>query len=223
MKDVSTQGRTILFVSHNLTAVRSLCDSGLLLSQGSIAKSGPIDSVIEHYLGDPQGDVRATYTFEVNNKKEAQILEIGFLNSNGNPVSEVDLTKTFSIRVKYALNQSMSGLIAGLSISRAAESESLIVSNEAELDIERIQSRKRGIYTNTITVPEKLLNSGRYRIKVGLTAHKNIYDVVDDIFVEVTDSVGIVQSLGFERKNSVLSTQLPWKYTHIEYFDEKRV
>lgn len=50
MKDVSGQGRTVLFVSHNMGAIRQLCDKGLLLNKGSIEVSGPIDDVIGQYL-----------------------------------------------------------------------------------------------------------------------------------------------------------------------------
>jgi lipopolysaccharide transport system ATP-binding protein len=43
--------RTVLFVSHNLAAVRALCHRGMCLSQGRIAAAGPIEQVIEHYMG----------------------------------------------------------------------------------------------------------------------------------------------------------------------------
>lgn len=49
MKDVSGQGRTVLFVSHNMTAVRSLCTRALLLKQGGVVLDGDIESVINSY------------------------------------------------------------------------------------------------------------------------------------------------------------------------------
>lgn len=50
MKDVSSQGRTVLFVSHNLVAVKSLCQSGLLMERGSISYMGTADETVEQYL-----------------------------------------------------------------------------------------------------------------------------------------------------------------------------
>jgi len=50
MNDLAKTGRTILFVSHNMTAVRSLCRKTILLEDGSAVKSGPVDDVIDKYL-----------------------------------------------------------------------------------------------------------------------------------------------------------------------------
>ena len=50
MKDVSSQGRTVLFVSHNLVAVKSLCTKGILMERGSISFSGTADETVEKYM-----------------------------------------------------------------------------------------------------------------------------------------------------------------------------
>ena len=49
MRDVSESGRTLIFVSHNLTAVQGLCDKGVYLKDGRMKKFGPIDEVINEY------------------------------------------------------------------------------------------------------------------------------------------------------------------------------
>ncbi len=51
MEDVARQGRTILFVSHNMGAVRNLCSHGLLINEGRIKLAGAVDEVLEEYLG----------------------------------------------------------------------------------------------------------------------------------------------------------------------------
>jgi lipopolysaccharide transport system ATP-binding protein len=50
MEDVSHEGRTILFVSHNMPAVETLCTRGVLLERGELTASGPVGSVIDAYL-----------------------------------------------------------------------------------------------------------------------------------------------------------------------------
>lgn len=51
MQDVSRgEGRTVLFVSHNMSSIRQLCHSGLLLNNGRIEKSGSVDSIVDYYL-----------------------------------------------------------------------------------------------------------------------------------------------------------------------------
>lgn len=50
MKDVSNQGRTVIFVSHNLVAVKSLCTRGILMERGGITFLGSADETVEHYM-----------------------------------------------------------------------------------------------------------------------------------------------------------------------------
>jgi lipopolysaccharide transport system ATP-binding protein len=50
MKDVSQGGRTVLFVSHNMAAIRQLCDSAIMLSQGQLVFTGDAESGVKHYL-----------------------------------------------------------------------------------------------------------------------------------------------------------------------------
>ena len=56
MEDVTSQGRTVVFVSHNLTAVRRLCDRTILLKAGEVEEDGPTESVLATYLAAEMGD-----------------------------------------------------------------------------------------------------------------------------------------------------------------------
>lgn len=51
MQDVSRgEGRTVLFVSHNMTSIRSLCNTGILLENGMVREQGEINTIVSHYL-----------------------------------------------------------------------------------------------------------------------------------------------------------------------------
>jgi len=52
MKDVSNQGRTVIFVSHNMTSIRNLCSKGVLIKNGKIDFIGDVDKTISNYLKD---------------------------------------------------------------------------------------------------------------------------------------------------------------------------
>ena len=84
MKDVSQgQGRTVLFVSHNMDSIRNLCTTGVLLEYGSVKLRGEIDQVVNSYVSDnllSVGDVKhvtdiAKYRISATTK-EYEILEI---------------------------------------------------------------------------------------------------------------------------------------------------
>jgi lipopolysaccharide transport system ATP-binding protein len=51
MEDASREGRTVIFISHNLTAVRGLCDRAMMLSGGKVQATGAVGEVIDHYVG----------------------------------------------------------------------------------------------------------------------------------------------------------------------------
>lgn len=55
MKDVSGHGRTVLFISHNMPSIRSLCPRAILLENGRIHRDGPASEVIKDYLGETTG------------------------------------------------------------------------------------------------------------------------------------------------------------------------
>lgn len=50
MRNVATSGRTVLFVSHNMSAIHQLCTSGLLISNGRVAARGGLDKVVQRYM-----------------------------------------------------------------------------------------------------------------------------------------------------------------------------
>jgi lipopolysaccharide transport system ATP-binding protein len=56
MKDVASSGRTVVFVSHNMQAIRTLCRSGIFLEQGRIAAMGDIDLCVARYIATAAGD-----------------------------------------------------------------------------------------------------------------------------------------------------------------------
>jgi lipopolysaccharide transport system ATP-binding protein len=64
MKDVSNQGRTVIFVSHNLVAVKSLCKRGILMERGGIAFMGSADETVEHYMKINAAQLNPTISFE---------------------------------------------------------------------------------------------------------------------------------------------------------------
>lgn len=64
MKDVSGQGRTVLFVSHNMQAISTLCDQGILLNKGTLHTAGPIDTCLHNYFG-----LLKEYSFNENTAK----------------------------------------------------------------------------------------------------------------------------------------------------------
>jgi lipopolysaccharide transport system ATP-binding protein len=102
MKDVSkNDGRTVLFVSHNLTAIRSLCSSSILLNKGVIASSGKTELVLKNYL---EGTTRTNYVsiadaFQGRHRNESVSLNEMELIADTELDGAFEIHKEFKIRV----------------------------------------------------------------------------------------------------------------------------
>ena len=68
MKDVSKSGRTVLFVSHSMMAIQSLCSAGLVLKQGTVIESGDLTRCVGAYLA--EGGTASGATWERKNNPE---------------------------------------------------------------------------------------------------------------------------------------------------------
>jgi len=78
------EGRTILFVSHNMTAIQNICDRVVLLEKGKIKMVGKPDEVIREYLN-TGFDTHAIYTFPKDKTKKMQLKKITILNHENKP------------------------------------------------------------------------------------------------------------------------------------------
>jgi lipopolysaccharide transport system ATP-binding protein len=216
MQEIGNQGRTIMFVSHNLTAISSMCSSTILIDNGMLVQKGPTIDVISKYLNQ-SGSYHFAEHLRVAPEADAPVFikRVSVKNMNDNLSGKLELTEEFYVEVEYQINRKISGLIMGLQIIADDGYITVINLSDAELVPERLQPRSLGTYISRVTIPSHILNTGNYRVRVGLSTRFSIYDVVEDVTFEVIDSIGIVQFLGWERKNSLLGMQLPWVINHV--------
>jgi lipopolysaccharide transport system ATP-binding protein len=108
-RQISTGGRTILFVSHNLAALRTVCQEGIVLDHGGVTELGEIDKVADHYLGSIQSDRFS------NGAETASFVveEIYIRSADGSVIKTFDNVKV-RIRVKAKTHIVDPGLYIGL-------------------------------------------------------------------------------------------------------------
>lgn len=110
MQDVGQSGRTILFVSHNLAAVRALCPRTLWISEGAIAADGATDDVIEKYIRESSAKSTSGHLVDHPgrwNGMQTILRHAEILDSNSNPVSSVSAGAGLKIRVQLKLPSEM--------------------------------------------------------------------------------------------------------------------
>ena len=107
MQDVSRgEGRTVLFVSHNMTSVKSLCKHGVILKDGMLLEQGEIDPIVTRYLrGDSAIDNYKTFSEPLKGKNGFELLEIGVRPKGGDFTDVMRVTDDVEIVIRYRLAQ----------------------------------------------------------------------------------------------------------------------
>ena len=212
MTEIHREGRTILFTSHNLTAVSRLCRSCLLLDQGKVLAHGATSDVLSTYvkLGAEDGPVDRVFNEPLAPGARGKIRRIRVENADGEPSGSVAITDPFDVMVEYEVAEPLRGLVVGIEIHSDELGLAVISLSDGELDLSLLDQRKAGRYRARVRIPDRILNTGAYHVRSGMVQARQIIDAAEGPAFQVEDHVGIVSALGYERKSAITALQLPW-------------
>lgn len=164
MKDISRgDGRTILFVSHNLGAISTLCDRVAYLKDGELVCVGETQKVISQYLESESS--RGEMYFDVDKSKIASIASIRTLNNQNCCVCDFDVSEGIDIEVEYEVQEDVRGIVLALILENDAGPLFYTFNNEVEAPIFNHQA---GRYRSCYKVPKLLLKPGKYYLTLNL-------------------------------------------------------
>jgi lipopolysaccharide transport system ATP-binding protein len=168
MGDVAKQGRTVLFVSHNMGAVRSLCTRALVFNAGRVEFDGITDEAISYYLtrtAARAGDTEGLIVFEgdANPTAEIALRAIRLTDSVGQVRALFDSTDAIRVEIDYEVRARLRGLRAILQVTTQEGEQAFVSTDHASRDPEQAPGR----YRTTCVVPGGLLNRRMYSVGVG--------------------------------------------------------
>ena len=110
MEDVSkNEGRTVLFVSHNLTAVKQLCSNGIVLTKGMLSFSGSSEEAVQNYLLESSKERKITHQkYDDSNcpgGEIAELLEYSLLNSESKKIDKFNLYEEALIEIVFRVKK----------------------------------------------------------------------------------------------------------------------
>lgn len=183
MSDVTDKGRTVVFVSHNMEAIRKVCHRAIFLNQGEITSTGPTDEVIARYVSDGS-DSRYTYELPPPSSDEeppGYAYRITIEDGEGRPASKVPVGSPWQIRISFEIVRPVEHFIVGIGLTTNLNAP-LRTSWTEPRDI------TPGHYEAIFREDTILLGSGRYPITLGLSSFERSFHYLQDAAViEIAD------------------------------------
>lgn len=174
MEEVSQAGRTVLFVSHNMGAVRSLCSRAILLEDGCLVKDDLPDKTIETYLQNKEissGSKIRWHQNEAPQSEEVALLGIDILSEKEEAKTTFMIDEGIKIKIHYQVKQTIRNLRLYLRL-RTVLGETVFATYE-DASIRQGFIRQRGFYTAECAVPPNILNDISYRLYIGFDSPGN--------------------------------------------------
>jgi lipopolysaccharide transport system ATP-binding protein len=178
MENVGQEGRTVLFVSHNMPAVTRLCSRTILLSRSRIIDDGPTEKVVKKYLTSGVGVPAAREWLDIATAPSGEFTRIHAVRvktEDGDILDTIDIRHSFTIEIFWEVIKSGYGLSPHFGFNN--ESGELVFVT-IDLDPEwRGKIRPVGRYRSTVWVPGNLLAEGLFYVDCFL--YNNTLNVVD--------------------------------------------
>jgi lipopolysaccharide transport system ATP-binding protein len=210
MQDISqSEGRTVLFVSHNMAAVKSLCTRGVLLEHGTIKMVGDVETVINKYLTNLSEIIthKSWLLNEAPGDNSAKITSIKVKTDSNTFFIEKDIF----IEIEYVNFLDNHSINANVSIYNEKEVHVL-----ASPNLDR-KPQKKGKYRSVCKIPNNFLNSGKYYFTILLVGNNfKIITQLDKIVSVNIEEFGDRKGSYFGYWGGVVRPYLDWENNVIE-------
>lgn len=188
MDEVAREGRTIIFVSHNLTAVQSLCRRALLIRGGRLVADGPVPQVVSNYLAGHGNRTEAAAggrQWQPDAIGESVVRPISAkAYAAADPESAIDTSTPIAVEWEYEVGTD--GAI-DQACMQLHDNDGLLIFDQAPWA--RPRPIKRGRYRTRCVIPGYLLNDGRYVVSFRFTlSGATVLDLPGSLAIDILDS-----------------------------------
>ncbi|MCI0563419.1 MAG: hypothetical protein MN733_33505, partial [Nitrososphaera sp.] len=196
MRGLADRHRTVLFVSHNMNAIRNLCSRAILLQDGTIKCQGNPDEVITNYIkGQDLSSISKTGHLELENGYK-YLRKIVVIAESGEKESSIPYESSFATCVTFDAPSKPQSFILALRVIDELGNVILTSWDNDAIQKQRMVTGAR--YLERCLVPGRLLRPGRYILQVFLRSYAH-YQVVEeesaDFLIEISN-LGFIQGSG---------------------------
>lgn len=209
MGEVSkSEGRTVLFVSHNMGAVKSLCENGILLKDSQLVFFDKMEKIVDKYFDSFVG-LSPTWSGDKIHSAKLFFNEINILDSKNQISGILDIKSPFSININFTTNIKTEKLQIAI---RIINSEGLPILTTASVDESlSYELVSPGTYKYSVLIPEYLLKFGKYYIIVAAFEPGVLYQSIENAVSFIIEDTGSHHTYFNDGRLGLISPLLLWK------------
>lgn len=209
MQDIAGEGRTVFFVSHNMSAITQLCERVLYLEGGRLKLSGFSADVVSSYLSSGT-EACATWTPSSDriNDSEFQVKSARVVNRNSQLATVVEYDSQFTVEIEYEVVQPIKDLSL---IFHLIDSQGNVIFTSWNTDHTGWKSGKvssPGRYLSICKIPGSLLKPGLYRCSIGARSSDRRFDYHEKVLAFEVSEVGYKLPSG---RVGIITPLLEWE------------
>lgn len=215
MKDVSGHGRTVLFVSHNMAAIKQLCNRAIFLKNGQLLKEGDAKSVVDYYLKDER-EITISKTWNMEEAPGNENIRIKKISVTPANTDEDIISIETGIKFEIEFINYVEGKTTDFTMYLFNQEEIMVF--ETGLILNKNNDSVKGHYKISTVIPAYTLNSGEYHINIifGESQRYFLYHQNDILSFEIEES-GANKGSNLKRSPGILRPNFDWKYNLVDY------
>jgi len=218
MRSVSESGRTVLFVSHNLLAVKQLCTTGIYLKNGRLQKSGTTRDIVEEYLNDDKqlnsdGTIPADF-YREHSTGDAFFRKILLTDLNDNPLTRLAFNQPFKVKLVLEALKQIKGVAINVNITTSL-GEPIVFSVDTKDSKYITHTFDEGLHEVEVLFDFKLLPNN-YRITIGVHYFSDgiTIDWLENIYQFKVDKISYNtnEDYPWDALHGYIEPESTWKY-----------
>lgn len=190
MEEVGREGRTVLFVSHNMAAVQSLCNRGILLGKGAVSSVGPVEEVIRSYFDTMTVDIEAGEDLSdiprpAYATREVEFTQCRVLNAEKKKTVHLKYGEPFSLSLKALskIKHQALSVFAGIQTQTGTR---VFTASSADAGV-LFDVEKGGSLVVEVSFPSLRLVPGHYRVFLAIRRGEITHDILAVMDFEIKD------------------------------------
>ena len=209
MEDVGKEGRTILFVSHNMVAVKTLCNRGIVLDKGQVIFQGGVETSVERYMGQSnlnKNEINWSDIADAPGNENISLIAISIKPLQG---SIIDIESGIGITIGF--HNKTAGRHLGVALhlftleGLCLFTTGIFLSSKSEAEI--------GVFSTRCVIPPHLLNVGGYKIDLLFTeSRRDLLFKIEDVISFEVEHTAARRGGNMARAVGVIRPMLDWTY-----------